>query len=431
MKWLARSSCGAAVAMVAILLGSSIPPGAGAAGPIAAARWSTGDVAEYSGAVQLSFTVGAPVDILGRDGRVVSTFGVQSEVDDSWNQTDFVGEVSGAIEVSEVPCPTRGDGGCYPTTMHAWRFQGTPAVLGASLLQGRSFHVGDSWSESSACAACVGEISVTIGAPWDESPAGTDYVAVIRGDYRFGAAGWWSPSGALHMSAQHSFPLRADLSDGTYVLTRLVAGGGPPVPATHGTRSMSSPLTAVSFSDGRPVEGTLPGGHPSWAASRQQSGAPSVAGQFVGADYATGRAWFEVGTRDVETKATWTWTERYALAEGAGFDVTIERTRSLPALGLEAFDRTTWRSAPGEPRVHGECTDEAVPIWDLASAVVETGLIAEATGYSIRSDWSPCETFLLTVFGATYRPEGALVAESEMVSVEMRTGALDLAVTLT
>lgn len=399
-----------------LVLLSALPLGQ-AVDPLAAPAWAGGDRAVYSGSGPAEFAIRDAMLVIGRDGLPVDVFEVAVELEGA-EYREFVGARSGTIEVAIHDCPVRIGSGCLPLRLHTWETQGAPAVLGASILQGRSFMFGDSWVQSAECGVCVSPLVVRVQAPTDDSPTGTVYVAEIEVTYDFYAM----PAGRLHMSAEHSYPLRADLNGGTYVLESFTRGGGEAMATPIGERSFEFSLTTEAFEDGRPREGTPLAGHVSWEQTRAMAGVSTVGGEFRSLDYSSrSRSAQTPITGTVVTEQEWTWVEEYAYGEENGTNVRISRTRTLPQLGIDALDRTAVEESTGQGAVLGACTHALVPLWDLVEFATSTSFLHGLTGYLLRSD---CERFAFTARG------DSVPGATETVTLDGSTGALRHALTI-
>lgn len=290
------------------------------------------------------------------------------------------------VENLWASCATSTESGCSDEFTLSWFEQGSPGALGATLLQGRSFAVGDAWTLAGDCAGCEGPITVAIEPPAPDSPPGTAFVA------RTSAAPF--QSGRLHMGTDAPFPLLAQLTSwgGAWnaTLASFTPGSGdvvrPPTPP-ESARS-PPPLAEVPYEGRRPVEGSPLTGFPSWADARAATG-PDPADDDASATLLSlaypagaGASWLDPAGVEVLRQESFDVASVYARAGRDDVETTYSRG-TLRVAGLPIGAASTWsassRTLP--PTTLGACRDSSVPLWDLVRHAQGTGLLGGFAGF--------------------------------------------------
>lgn len=405
-----------------------------------------------------TYVIEGPERTVDAAGRPVDVFVINATQDDpaSWLE-QRVSLSTLTLENAWGSCASAtinpdGSRSCLPFGWIDWR-QGSPDFLDATLLQGRSFHVGDAWAQEGACLACASPTRVAIEPPGPDSPSGTSFVAVVTADagplFAIG-------SGRLHMSADSPFPLLAQLHHrwgsvtARLVAAQLAEGQALPESQPPAARVLDAPLRALPYDRQRPVEGVPLPGWPSWsdarAATGPDAGDDTPGAAFLSIAYPTNQGSAGVGftnplfpagplPREVFLARTDSFTFRteYALPGDGDAQTDYTRTTSQPELPdplhklLDPPDwqKTTVRSTRPFPQ---GCANESAPLWDLVRQAESTGLIGGFSGFSFdkkgASGEPDCEAWRdqLVVLGDTWGSSG--VGLLEELCLDVRTGFL-------
>lgn len=382
-----------------------------------------GDLARYldDASRVLNHSIGAPTLALDKSGQLVTTIPVTIH---DWG-VEYYSPHTLTLEQRTSSCTagTRQPDGTCPTPARGVTWgQGAPAALGVTFLQGRTFQIGDSWTIPGECF-CTWR-NVTIGGPRANSPAGTDYVAHIRGDY--------SPNffiGRIHMAQASPWPLMAEWTaqQTTMTLLNLTRGSDaievptPPEIATY------TPLLApLPFVDGRPVEGTPLPGWPSWSDTRNLTG-PDPADTTPGAQFLTlmmPASEFTIPLGPTGGKVVSAIFEsRFALPNGTD-QTTSYGYMTAHALGITSPAVLTPAAVPafrpGSPL--GTCVERSVPIWEGVREATRLPYLHNFTGFDL-SYWSgsrpSCTQGTLVAFGDSFEmPSGFSIHELVMLDAD-------------
>lgn len=432
-KW--RASTMPRIAPVTLALGilllASMPIGPSVAnagaGTFTPPLFSVGETAAYTGPFTLS--IEPPTTVIDKASRTVEAFGIRQG-------TSTVNYISPRSMTQETRsgCAVDVDGDCV---MHKflWWDQGTPGALGATLLQGRAFAIGDSWTIQGECVPCRAPLVVTVEPAQTGSPAGTAYVAKIQGNYGPSGFDLWRVSGRIHMGTSHAFPLRLDLDDGrSFTLTAHTPGStsifpvSTPEPATY-----IPPLPFMPFENRRPYEGTPPAGWPSWAEARAATGPDPIDtdpnASFVSLLYFQGREHLGISSFRVVnlTRFALIATE-FNIPGQDNIEVQYDYKEPAPADVDLGKDKAIWASETdtSAPSTPGSCPDQGPPIWDTVQLGWSFGFLHELQGVLVtREGAGPqvplCTTPILQLIG---KPTGLVVPPNEHLRYNFTTGYL-------
>ena len=387
-----------------------------------------GDLARYHDSADgpLNLSILEPTTVLDKSMRPRTVTPVRY---DAWGVTEYLSPSTMTMEAFFADCATarNPDGSCMrPYQSWQWYRQGAPAVMGATYLQGRSFHVGDAWDVPGECAECTWR-RVTIEAPDALSPPGTDFIADVQGDYVATAF-----KGRIHMSGSSPFPLLVEWAVwGT--TTRLLGvdpGATPIVPPSPPELASYVPLLPVlPFADGRPVEGTPIPGWPSWSDARNASGplAPeaSAGARFVSAQYPSPLyTTVDVPSPGLASATSHQIKARYAVA-GAPDEVTTYH--AVTASGLDAQGPVVYsgasRSTEG-PTALPPCPERSVVVWDAVRAALDLPYLHGFEGVEIKAPRASNCRGELRITGQIYFPPDGGFGVSEHVSILATEGFL-------
>lgn len=437
--------------------------------PLSVAPFVEGDFAQYEARFRdfpplvSNYTVRGPSQTISVVGAPVDVFVLHRE----WGEKDRSHEQrislsTFAVENQRYSCSiaaVNSDGSetCYPFS--TWMFdQGVPGLFGATLLQGRSFRVGDAWEQQGTCLGCRFPASVSIEAPRSDSPEGTDFVARVAAESTFGGI---LGTGRLHMSTDTPFPLLADLRLpwGNYTARLLSATPGEGVVfanAAPAAPHYEAPLAQVPFEGRRPVEGAPLAGWPSWAEARDAT-APDAADRdetavFMGIDYFNGEGWSKwtienplyptvpVVHRIMDSgERRFYFDTTFAFPGNRTVNAEYTRTTSSSVIldrpnPLQPETTVEWEVEETEgPGDHvPDCPAESVPLWDLVRHSESTGLLGPFNGFWVdRSGFfgPPCTREDFHVKGDTYPPNAGF-GFLEGLTMDFHTGFLRLGLIL-
>lgn len=377
-----------------------------------------GERAEYESPGNLTFVVGPAETILDKAGRPVSTFVIEEN-----SHTPIIFSVSfssGLVERMDYPCTQKTAGGCSPWAQWDWTVQGAPGGLGATILQGRTFSIGSSWTINGSCAACRSPaIEVSIHPPDETSPPGTAYVANISASLR--PRTYQAPAGVIHMGEGTAFPLKAVLHNRTYVLKKHVEGGAPhvvvsPTPSTYPVSDNVRPWV-----DGYPQEGEPLPDHMTLADALEATGDGGPAdGALLLLDY-DWRTFYTVldpALPPIVLEHASEWEVR--LARPGQMDVlrTYEFTRPFPETVIGEIHPGEWSRTEEylTPSVTRACVTSTIPLWDGVRQVLDLGVLPEFRGFTLHS--VDCSLYRLYTWGPTHG------FTSEGISMDPTTGFL-------
>lgn len=417
------------LALAALLLGALfVPPTAVSDGEtFTVPPLRIGDRASYDGPGNLDLVILPPEEIVTADGRTLEAIPLRFDHRTSEEDpTHYLNPATARIERNDAPCLVQTAAGCERWIARDWYIHGTPGILGASILQGRTFQIGDEWNLSGACEACASAIHVRIDPPNARSPSGTAFVANLSGTYRHARIhAWEAPRGDLHMGRDHAFPLLAELQPDfawmgprTFSLIAYHSGG---TAITLGTADpvLLPPLTSLPFLHGYPVEGEPLPGWPSWEEAR------AFAGTAMGPDETFLRVDVSVqeniavrppGFGRTDLYARYSIREREARANAADGTTTYETERIAVISG--EWTATNGTAAASTPAI---CEKVAAPLWDGARlGLSHPDLLSDLTRLTYKAD---CRDDSLTLYGAFHlQQDGLQLAES--VILDAKTGTL-------
>lgn len=397
-----------------------------------------GDFAVYddSSPGPFNISIGGPTSVMDKSMHmteaITATFTPGGRI-------EFFSARTMTLEALFAPCGRGPDGACYPLERWEWYSQGSPAILGATYLQGRSFGVGDSWELTGECAECTWR-RVTIEAPNARSPEGTDFVANIRGDYVATAF-----RGRIHMTTSSPFPLLVEGApwqgpDDTLRLLSMSPGATPILSPIPPEDPVYVPLIQpLPFEDGRPVEGTPISGWPSWSDARNASG-PDEAGTTPGAQLI--HVYYQAGLYnqldllypvDYPRFALVRWPTieaRYAIP-GEPDNVTTYHAFSASAASVPTpiiYSSATRTTAPAS--TIQACAQLSVPMWDTVRTGLSFTYLHDFKGFKLRAPTTITCAGALEVIGDGYCPPGGGLCVPELLSIAAHTGYLRFTTTI-
>ena len=394
--------------------------------------FQTGDYAAYEDSQDgfLNLSVGALTSVMDKSMRLKDAIPVAY---DSWGATEYFSPTTMSLEAHHLECAVarNPNGTCMrPLENWQWYRQGSPAVMGATYLQGRSFSIGDSWNLTGECSECTWR-RVTIESPNERSPMGTDFVAHIRGDYIDTAF-----KGRIHMSGNQAFPLLVEWAvwGTTTRLLNMTPGSIPILPPTPPEDpSYSARLPALPFQNGRPVEGTPLPGWPSWSDARNATGpeeATTTSGaQLIHVHYHSPtynqldlkypveyERFSRVDFHDVEA--------RFAIPDESD-SLTTYYADTASVAGFQSpiiYTSATHTTAAASTVV--SCPQLSVPLWDTVRAVMGFGYLHDFNGMRLRAPTTATCAASLEIVGQFYSPPEGGWGVAEHLSISAHRGYL-------
>jgi hypothetical protein len=360
--------------VVSVVLGLVLVPfppigWATATGELVVPNIRAGDRANYSGQVGLGFKVEGRHEIEDRAGRTVDAIKIAIIRADGREEDHFLSVESARLEKVDRKCSVRDSSGCLPWTQASWFEQGLPDLFGATLLQGRSFSVGDAWDVSGACYLCNQAIHVSIESPNETSPAGTSFVAVVTQRLSTNPdSGLWG-SMRLSMTTELAYPLQVITPRG---IERLAAfsSGASLLSITDDVDPYYPPLAEVVPPEGDlPPEGDPPLGFPSWREARVL---PGRLGSLTIAPV-TALEYYFLDTTPISTLHA----RDHIFRAHTPSSSEVDDVTTYKATQLGSAPRAWQISLATEPQWFSPaCTNSMVPMWDA----VKLGIAAQAPG---------------------------------------------------
>lgn len=394
-----------------------------------------GDTATYNDSVDgpLTVSIGEPTRVLDASIHERDVIPVLYE---PWGMTEYFSPNTMTLEAAYWDClaARNPDGTCKrPIVGWEWYSQGSPAVMGATYLQGRTFQIGDSWLLPGDCSECSWR-RVTIESPNANSPDGTAFVANIRGDYMETAY-----KGRIHMSTSAPFPLLVEWASrgASSRLASITQGTTPILSPTppDGPAYLPSPLPILPFEDGRPVEGMPIPGWRSWSDARNASQSPEAGGEpnarFASVSYPSPtRTYIDIPTPNILVLTDYVVEARFALP-GAEDRLTKYRATTATVAGEETpylqQGRTETLLTPTNLSL---CPEQSVPIWDSARLAMSLPYLHDFRQISLAAPRTPACLGEVAIMGDSWFPPGGGFGFPETLHFTAQTGRLRYADTI-
>lgn len=342
-------------------------------------------------------------------GRLVDAYAVVDVEESPGFQSvavDYVSPHTGLVEVSYDACGGARTPDACVLARYSWGGQGAPTFYGATMLQGRTFSIGDSWTVEGHCSACNGTVRFTIEPPTANSPAEVDYVVNITGRWK-GITQNHFPRGLVHMAADSPYPILYEENSyrGTVSLRSITPGDNPiVVTSPPSLKTFEPPLTQVPFVDGRPLEGTPTPGEPAWSEARNATG-PDILDRdsssvLLRVSYSRADSRAADGTPAYLT--TFAYFTTFARPGNNDTKTTYDATQS-PALAPTGLDPRRWRvTETDQPSsALGTCVTVSPVLWEAVRYALDLGLLTDFTGWQFRHDATKlaCEQYSFAVYG--------------------------------